>query len=205
MTNTYLEIKNQRDEYEETKGETIFGLFFGFVLILAGLFNNLPVYGSISLNVVICIVILSTGLLLMLMAVAVPSVLKYPYKGFVFLGKLIGRAVFLVLLTLIYIVLVLPVGLFIRRKRKDFGFQNWNNKYVGKDTAFENINTTGIEGVDEISKRSFLRNIYNLFSLFIRNRRLPLIPVAIILILLGLILFFISSSVVFNFFIYTLF
>lgn len=205
MTEPYLEAKKHRDEYTETKGETLFGLFFGFLLFLAGIFNNLPIFGSNMRNAVLCIVILSSGLLLMVIGVAVPSALKWPYKGFVILTKAIGNTVFFVVLTVVYSVFILPVGIFWRRSRNAHHFFEWKKGYNGPNSTFLSFRDKDKAPVSEKQRHPFIRTIVDIFGTFVANKRISLVPVLVILVLLGLLLFFVSTSTVFNFFIYTLF
>lgn len=202
---SYLQIKQRREVYEDQKGEIVFGLLGGFILLLFGIMNNWPIYGSFNLFAIMSLAIIATGLCLIFLGIVAPSLLRLPYKGFVFIGKKIGNALLLVFLTVIYGVMVLPVGLIMRKKRKSLGFFSWSGDFPYKETSFEEIETAENNGFEGSIKSPFLKNIYKLFGTLVRNKRAFLIPAAVILVLLGLILFFAASNVVFNFFIYTLF
>lgn len=205
MTDSYLQTKKQREAYEEQKGEIVFGLLGGTVLLLAGILNTWPIRGIFGLTDIICLVIIFAGICFVLLGIAAPALLKYPYKGFIFIGEKIGEEVLLIILSLIYLVLIIPVGLIMRKKRKSLGFFTWSGEFPYKEKTFEEITESGSKDIDTTIKSSFLRNIYKLFGTFIRNKSFFLVPAAVILVLLGLILFFAASNIVFNFFIYTLF
>lgn len=205
MTDTYLEIKQQREAYKELKGETIFGHLFGFILFWAGILINLPIYGSNLINVIICISIISIGLISILFAIIVPTFLRWPYKAFMYIGKKIGSVIFLLLLAVIYLSLVLPVGLIKKKKRKNYGYFTWNSDFEDDENTFEDIKILDNMNINYRTKSSFLRNIYILFGTLVRNKRIFLIPAAVTLVIVGLMLIFTASNIIINFFIYTLF
>jgi len=205
LTNSYLQKKKQHEAYEDQKGEIVFGFIGGTIILLSGILNNWPVYGSFNLYAVMSIVFIAIGLCLLLLGFIAPALLKWPYKGFVSIGKKIGEAIFLVLLAVIYFIMVIPVGLIMRKKRRSLGFFTWNGDYPYEEKAFEKIGTGGEKDIDSAIKSPFLKNIYKFFGTLVRNKRFFLIPAAVILVLVGLILFFAASNIVFNFFIYTLF
>lgn len=206
MTNSsYLQTKRQRDAYENQKGEIVFGLLGGFILLVFGIMNNWPICGSFNVFAIMSYIIISIGLILILLGIVTPALLKLPYRGFVFIGKKIGSALLLVFLTVIYLIMVLPVGLIMRKKHINLGFLTWTGDFPYEETAFEAIKDRVQQDFEGSIKSPFLRNIYKLFGTLVRNKRAFLIPATVILVLLGLILFFAASNVVFNFFIYTLF
>jgi len=205
LTDSYMKNKKQREEYEEQKGEIIFGFFGGTVILLAGIMNSWPVYGSLNLYAVVSLVFIAIGLCLLLIGFIAPALLKLPYKCFVFIGKKFGEAVLLIFLAVIYFIMVIPVGFILRRKRRSLGFFTWNGDYPYEEKAFEKIRTDGGKDINSTIKSPFLKNIYNFFGTLVRNKRAVLIPAAIVLVIIGLILFFAASNIIFNFFIYTLF
>jgi len=206
LTNSsYLQTKQQREAYENQKGEIVFGLLGGFILLVFGIMNNWPIYGSFNVFAIMSYIIISIGLILILLGIVAPALLRLPYKGFVFIGKKIGSALLLLLLTVIYGLMVLPVGLFMRKKRKHLGFFTWTGNFPYEETSFEAIKDWDKTDAEGSIKSPFLKNIYKLFGTLVRNKRAFLIPATVVLVLLGLILFFAASNVVFNFFIYTLF
>lgn len=205
MTDSYLQEKQQRKAYEDQKGEIVFGLLGGFILLVFGIMNNWPIYGSFNLFAIISYVFITIGLCFILLGIIAPSLLRLPYKGFVFIGKKIGNSLLLVFLTVIYIIMVVPVGLIMCKKHKDLGFIAWSGEFSYEEKAFEEIGTDVKKDVAGSIKSPFLKNIYKLFGTLVRNKRAFLIPAAVVLVIVGLILFFAASNIIFNFFIYTLF
>jgi len=205
LTDSYLQKKQQREAYENQKGEIIFGLLGGFILLFFGIMNNWPVYGSFNLFEIMSLALIASGLCLILLGIIAPALLRLPYKGFVFIGKKIGSVIFFVFLTIVYGVIILPVGLIIRRKRKNLGFLTWSGDFPYEEKAFEEIRTGDTNNADSSIKSPFLKSLYDLFGTLVRNKRAVLIPAAIVLVIIGLILFFAASNIIFNFFIYTLF
>jgi len=207
LTDSYLQKKKQREAYEDQKSEIIFGLLAGTVLFLFGLLYPFPVDPLLKFTVynVISIGLINIGLCMILLGIIVPAFLELPYKGFVFLGKKIGEAILLIFLAVTYFIIVLPVGLIIRKRRSSLGFFTWSGDYPYEEKSFEKIGAGGGMDIDSTKNFPLLENIYKLFGTLIRHKRSFLIPIVIILLLLGLILFFAASNIVFNFFIYTLF
>ncbi|MDR0220621.1 MAG: DUF5989 family protein, partial [Lachnospiraceae bacterium] len=129
--------------------------------------------------------------------------------GFFVVGNFIGRVIFSVLLAVIYIVLVLPIGAFMARKRPDYLLMEWDE---GFDEEWEDVAESALApwqdmagGADSLTKRKgFVYSIFRLFAYFTMKRHFILLPLLGILLLLGLVFFFISSTVIAPF-IYTLF
>lgn len=198
MAESYLERKKRRDDMEELKNETIFGLMGGILLMLVGAVNWLMATG---LREVACVCSFALGFLAFALAIAVPSLLKYPYKAFRFLGNAAGKAVFAAVLTVFYFLLVFPIGLFLRRKREEQGYFTWNAAQPKPRSTFLGIPRAA---GSKAGKASYFGILYNLVSGFVTNGKAVLIPVVVILVILGLILFFVSSNVI-TAFIYTIF
>lgn len=197
---TYLEKKEYSDAMEELKNETIFGLMGGIILMAVGVLNWLSAAKPWDV-IFICVFFL--GLAFLLLGVAAPSLLKYPYKAFRLWGNAVGKAVFAVLLAVLYFPLIFPVGLFLRRKRETQGYFAWKQAQPEPRSAFSDI--ARADGAAASPRRaSYWGILYQLFSGLITNRKFILIPAVVILVIVGLILFFVSSNVM-TAFIYTLF
>ena len=200
MNKSYIETKKERDAFEEEKNHIMFGLVGGVILVLAGALNWLSTTGFWA---VVCVCVFALGVLLLLFALAVPSLLKYPYQAFLFWGNLVGKAVFTVILTILYCLFILPVGLLLRRKRQAQGYFAWDETRPEPRSLFTELPQTD-RAKAKTGKASYFGILYNLLSVFVANRKFILIPVVILLVVVGLILFFVSSNVL-TAFIYTLF
>jgi len=199
MTETYLERKTRRDAVEEEKNHIIFGLMGGIILMLAGGLNWLTATGAWEIA---CICIAALGLIFVLLAIVVPALLKYPYRAFRFFGNTMGKTIFSVILTVLYVLLILPVGLLQRRKRESQGYFTWEQPPPEARSMFADLARIG--GPEKAGSASYFGIAYRLLAVFAANRKFILIPIVIILVIVGLVLFFVSSNVM-TAFIYTLF
>ena len=198
MAESYIERKKRRDAIEEEKNHIIFGLMGGIILMLVGGLNWLS--AGQGFGEIVCVCVTALGLLLVLLAIVVPALLRYPYKAFRFFGNTAGKAVFAILLTALYVLLILPVGLILRRKREAQGYFTWEQPPAPR-SLFRTIDHTAAA---KTGKASYFGIVYRLLSIFAANRKFILIPIVIILVIAGLILFFVSSNVM-TAFIYTIF
>jgi len=196
----YMERKKQNDEMEELKNETIFGLMGGILLVLVGALNWLTAQDFWE---TVCLCAAALGLLFFVLGIVVPAALKYPYKVFRFWGNLVGKVIFAVVLAALYAVLIFPVGLLQRRKREAQGCCSWDKTPPELHSAFVDIMQTDNPKAKS-GRTSYFGILYQLFSGLVTNRRFILIPVVVILVIVGLVLFFASSNVM-TAFIYTLF
>jgi len=200
MAETYLDKKKRNDAMEEEKNHIIFGLMAGIILVIVGGLNWLSAQGPWE---TVCVCVAALGIAFVLLAIVVPALLKYPYKAFRFFGNTMGKVLFAVLLTVLYVLLILPIGLLLRRKREAQGYYAWGEEPPEPRSAFAQIEEK--EGpAQKQGRASYFGIAYRLLSVFIANRKYILIPIVIILVIAGLILFFVSSNVM-TAFIYTLF
>jgi len=200
MAESYIERKKQRDALEEQKNHIIFGLMGGVILAALGVFRWLSATGIWEL---LYPLIAGIGLLFILLAIVVPIALKYPYKAFRFFGNCVGKAIFAVILTILYIVIIFPVGLLLRRKREAQGYFAWDQAQPKPRSMFAELEQAQ-DRASKSKKATYLGIVLNLFSGLLTNRKYILIPAVVILVIVGLILFFVSSNVV-TAFIYTFF
>lgn len=200
MTETFIEKYSKKKVIEERNNEILFGLIGGTLLSSGGFLKFLTSEGPLMYG---CIVVCVLGICVFLVAIIVPSVLKYPCKAFLFLGNKTGTIVFTVVLTVVYSVLILPVGLLLRNRRQRYGFYCWEGSFCEDETAFETLKTHK-STESGFTRSSFLWSLYRVFGTVTHNKRYFLIPAIIILVLAGAILFFVSSNVV-VYFVYPLF
>jgi len=186
---TYLERKAQNDANELEKNQTIFGLMAGAILMLVGFLAWLAVTPSIWSVLLLCAI--GLGAVLFLLSVAAPALLKYPYKGFRAWGNFMGKVIFTLVLAVVYVLFVFPVGLMLRRKAQA----------PSPSSQFRPISQ---ENIPSAAKSSYFGVMQKLLSLFMLSKQYMMIPVLILLALLGLLFFFVTSNVVLAF-VYTIF
>ena len=198
MRETYLEKKARIDAMEEEKNHIIFGLMGGTIQMIVGALNWLTAAGAWE---VVCVCVAALGLLLVLPAIVVPAFLKYPYKAFRFFGNTMGKVIFAVILTALYCLFVLPVGLVLRRNREAQGYLSWEQESPEPRSLFADIDRSATQ---KTGRASYFGIVHRLLAVFAANRKFILIPIVIILVIVGLVLFLVSANVVTGF-IYTIF
>jgi len=201
LTEPYLERKKQRDDLEELKNKSIFGLMGGVILMVAGALKWLSTERPWD---IFYVCVFALGAVFFILGFAVPDLLKYPYKAFVFWGNLVGKAVFAVVLTVLYFLFIFPVGLAVRKKRAAQGYFVWEQDAPEPRSMFRETAETESRGKSKAGRASYFSITYKLFSAFAANGKYILIPAVIALVIIGLILFFVSSNVM-TAFIYTIF
>lgn len=198
MTNYEKEWK-KRIEEKEFKDLSFFGTFAGFLLIVIGYFRWL--FSEEAGDFFAILMILGTALLIF--GVIIPEVLTVVYSGFRNIGNIIGKIIFSILLCVVYIILIIPVGLYLKYKKNNIDILSvWDDSrlidglgFVPWELNYEKVDS----GADGLHKKTL-----KIIGYFIMNGHLILIPCVILLVLIGLVLFFVSASVVAPF-IYTLF
>ncbi len=104
------------------KKEQIFGLFFGFVLIVIYLFQLLS---SSNNN----LIVLFISILFFLISFFSPSVFKYPNIYWIKFGYFLGKVISPIILFLIYFFTIFPINLIVVRIfRKDILSVKFSNK-----------------------------------------------------------------------------
>ncbi len=204
MTDAYINELKQKKENEALKEEILFGQGMGIVLIIVAGLKYLTTTHLIVEYISIFLMVF--GLTILLLGIIYPYALYYPSK---LLKKFINKiflAILLIILTIIYILVLLPVALLKKKKwASEYGFYLWKNNT-------NNINWKGfsprINTIENISKNEKRANrisiIIKIVSYFIERKNFILIPLLCLLLLTGLLFFFVTSSVITPM-IYTLF
>lgn len=201
MIDLYLNTKDRREQSEALKNYILFGLLFGWVLIVACIIGFFSVRGALEILFVTGVLF---GILLVCSAVLVPALLRIPYTVVSTITEKIGNILFKVVLSVVYIVIIAPVGMLVKKKRKQYRLYRWDEEYLGEDSCFVASDAQGDKKPKSTTSFPKMMSAYRLFGLIVKNKWSVLIPVTTLLILLGLILFFASTNVV-SFFIYTMF
>lgn len=173
------------------KDNYIFGLFFGFILLLLNISIFLSTPDIKVLNY-INVIFMILGCMFILLATVYPNALDLVHRLLNKLFSIIGNLIFKLLLTILYFILVLPIGLIIKSKEK--------KEITNKTTNFVDYKSNNNLGNN---KKGFY-NIFLIFRLFNNERYALMIPLIIVLIIIGFLLIFVQSSVIAPF-IYTLF
>ena len=179
-----LKIKKERDNY-------IFGLIFGLFLALTNIFIFLSTPDIKILNL-INISFIIVGNIYVLMVTIYPNIINPLHNLIKFITNIIGNILFKIILSIIYLILVIPIGLIIKLKNK--------KKSINLKTNFIDCN----ENCDIINYNKGKYKIFSIFKLFTNENYILILPLIIILILIGILLMFVQSNVIAPF-IYTLF
>lgn len=203
LIDSYNEKREERLNYKQLKDLIAFGFFFGLVITFIGFTESLC-YTSWLKRFFYGVFIL--GLSIIIISLAFPILLKYPYRGFELIIRKISNFVLKLLLAVLYCVMVIPVGLIFRKKKQLYGFYEWDNSFEAVNIQyFSDIHYKPNEKANKsISKYSFLRTLKSIFGTLIQNRFYIVIPLALFIIVLSFVLLFVASGVA-PYFIYSLF
>lgn len=163
----------------------IFGMFYGFSIVLIFMFRFL--YKKLNFLSIVDLLFVLYGIFCIMLATINPNykildkIRKLNMVIFNFLGEMVLR----VILTIIYILLVIPVGLFAQKRINS----NLKTNFVDYNISYN----------QDLGKYKFLK-VFKLFS----NDYFYMIPLIIILLIISVLVIFITSSV-FTPLIYTLF
>ncbi len=203
MTDNYINKIRLKEEKNNLKQEVLFGQVTGLLITAISFLSFFSIDNKIGEVILLSLMII--GCLMFASGVVFPYILYYPSMFFKKLINKIFIILFEIILVIVYIIFILPVGLFNNKKWKEkYNFMSWNNqKEIKKDKGFtpKEINYND----EDFSKRTGkFKNIFKILGYFINKRQYILIPTLCILILLGFLLFFITSSIITPM-IYTLF
>lgn len=193
MTEYMRELKKRR-QLEQTKNSSFCGQLGGVLLIGYGLSGWLKCDREWD---ILFLGLTAAGAVMLLLGLLIPDVLNGPCKIFMCFGNTIGKIVFSLLLAVVYVVIVFPASLVWRKKRAEFGFADSGE--LSRDTGLkQGFGAWDYEG----SQRT--GGILRVFGYFVDRKDYLLLPLIVILVGIGIVLFFVSSSVAAPF-IYTLF
>ena len=191
----YIRDRKNRLATKEIKDYIIFGQIGGLLFIVIGIVRYL--FGVTRFSTASACAAGFVGSYLVMMGVVYPEGLAWFYKSFSFVGNGIGKIMFSILLAVVYIGIVIPVSLLKKHEREMYLLMEWDGEYPGKEIS-------GYFDWSGVVRNEERGTIFQLIGDLVENGEYYLIPVVVILVVLGTILFFVSSSVMAPF-IYTLF
>ena len=221
--NTYLDRLFERRFYNHARKLTCFGIIIGSICcIISGWFIAFVKTGSdliyarmVELGMPYMFVKLPSDLLweiiflfgtiFIVSAFVMPQLLS-PFE-FIWskLSGIMGRIIFSIILTFVYFVIIFPMGVLLRSSMKANPFYSWNT--IPSPDTTEGWSTKELAHV-KYNADNELSNYFNLFvsilKFFLKAKRWAIIPSLLILLLLGIIFFFVQGSVLAPF-IYTIF
>jgi len=189
----YLRRLGVRRARHLLRSQIVFGLLVSSLMLVLGAVNYFLVVGAKDL--------LWKGLMIFgaggtVLTIVFPSGWSLPERIVRRLSRGVGHFVFVVLLTLIYFLLFLPVGRLVRAAKGSHPIYAWTKSppsgmegWTDKEALVISEGTSG----SGRSRHMMLLPIIVL-GFFIRRRQFVLVPVLVILVILGLLLFFVQSS-----------
>ncbi|HEY9831161.1 MAG TPA: DUF5989 family protein [Stenomitos sp.] len=202
IKSSYLQRLKQRQQLAHLKEQIVFGLTLGWLMTLIGGFHYLFVINS---NETFWKVLLYGGISLIALTSIIPTaicLLQIPLKG---ITEKMGKGLFLLSLSFSYFFLILPVGVLLRKQQKNTSFYTWQDKFKTNVEGWSKWERENIKPLQPgAKKRPLMLQLAWVVAYFIRNRHYLFIPVLVLLLVLGLIMFFVKASALAPF-IYTLF
>ena len=144
------------------------------------------------------------GVLHLAAAVVVPQALYWPERAWTAITRWQGWLVMRILLTLIYFGLLWPASYFSRRRTR--GFVTWRAHVENAPSAWQSLDVSDWASLSmsHDSYRSLPMLFASVIGFFFRRGDIVLVLIVMLLVVMGLILYFVESTVVAPF-IYTLF
>ena len=198
---SYMIALQSRIAHETLKGDVIFGLVLGWVFTLVGAFKTFVLLeGGLS------VAMLSVGIVALSTAVAAPFLLAYPKNLIHKIVSPLATLLFKGILSIVYVLTVLPVGLAQQKIVGRDPFYFWTDEcpaqiegWVAKDSSDERSSGHKSHG----ALAAIIQPI-EVVGYFLSRGQWIILPCLLLLLILGLVAVFVQSSAVAPF-IYTLF
>ena len=189
----YLERRAKREAWIQVKQHIGFGyIICGFLFLLGGL----KVAITLTTRDPIWLVTMWIGIVGIVVTLVFPSGWIVPEKIFRRLAGFIGHIVFSILLTALYFILFLPVGLGLRWVRGLDPIHVWRDCPPEGATCWNPkiVETIGGRGASAGKARHMLVQPFIIMAFFIQRGQYFIIPALILMLTLGLLLFFVQTS-----------
>lgn len=199
---SYMERRAARLAFHRLKKEVGFGMVISSLLLGVGAWRYFVVIGANDRLAAAAAVLGAIGWVLTLV---VPSVWSLPEKALGLLVRQVGGALFAALLTLVYGVLMVPVGVLLRAISGPGPIATWDGGApAGGLEGWRPKEVTCEVQVSRRGKPSLAMRFVAVLQFFVRRGHYVFLPTLVIVLALGLVLFFVKSSALAPF-IYTLF
>jgi hypothetical protein len=198
---SYLADLARRREAAAIRRQIGYGLVVGWVLTLVCGFFYFCIASTFAWvwgALMVC------GWLHLLLAVVLPQALAWPERAWSTLAQWQGKLVMALLLTIVYFCLLWPAKRL--RGKAEPGFVSWQDRPPLMPSAWQPLELDEMEPAagDRERQRSLPLLLAGVIGFFFRRGHFVLLPILILLLVLGLVLFFVQSSAIAPF-IYTLF
>lgn len=185
----------QKQKVRAINESSWFCMVWAMLLMLTGTYASLCTQGLVC---ILCSIAALAGLALFLVGIVLPLKLYRPIKAIQAACSLFGNAVLRVFLFPLYLLMSLINALRHKKYTEKHGFKNWEDRDRVQSSFcdFSHANP-------EQNKNSVLRTVISVLGFFAANGMYIVIPVIILLLIIGAVMFFVSSNAVFSF-VYTL-
>lgn len=198
MTDDYLSRVRAAERRMSLKRQIAFGLAVSFVCILVGGYHHYLREGAHALWTVMTY----AGYSLFVVVLVIPRILELPERLFHTIGNAAATLLLRVVLAVLYVVLFIPIRVLLRNRGR-YQVTTWDTPPAAGSTWEAKGGIARAVAADN-RRRSLLRLPLEVVLYFHQQRQFILVPVVIILVVCGLVLFFIQTSALAPF-IYTLF
>jgi hypothetical protein len=189
---TYLQRLKIRRQRAALKNQILFGIVLGWLLALVGGFHVWFLPGSYPW---IWSILMKVGILLLSLGVILPTLLAVPESLFSRLTQPIGRIVFSGILTICYVLLVIPVGLLMQKIVGTKPFYQWHQRPNSPlDGWAPVLEQASLQSTQTGQQRSLFLQIFWILAFFIRRRNYFLLPLVLLLLTFGLVMFFVQAT-----------
>lgn len=200
---TFLQRRQRRLSSRELTQQIVLGYGFGFILLIFGAFKY---YLSVGSWDALWLPVMIIGGCMVVVTLIAPFMLQPVDKLLRFVGNAVGHKIMLVILAVLYYVLIFPVGALLRLFKGSAPIYKWDR---GKPPAMvgwhkKELPADVAEAQEQGRGRKSKSGMLKVVVFFARTGKVLFIPVLLILISLGVALFFLQSSIIAPF-IYTLF
>jgi hypothetical protein len=188
---TYLSQLDLRRQAAAIRRQTAYGLVMGWVLTLVGGFVLCCVPSRVDW---LWQTLFIVGLAHLFTAVTLPQALAWPERAWMTVARWQGWVTMSLLLTIVYFLLIWPASFFDRKRTS--GFVTWTDQPPDTKTAWQSIDLTESTAAEATpsTTRGYALLLASVIAFFFRRGNYLLIPIVILLIILGLALYFVQSS-----------
>jgi len=197
----YLVRRDARLAYEELKRQIIFGLVISAIAIVVG---SSRYFLAVNANDTVALALAIFGGFGLALTVVVPSAWKSPENLLGRALRAVGAVIFKVFLMAVYVLMMSPIGWALRRYQGADPIYSWDQSPPKRMEGWQTKQVLYDAGLGRKGNPNALKRAINVLQFFANRGHFLFLPTLVLLIALGIVLFFVKSSALAPF-IYTLF
>ena len=200
----FLARHKARQARQDQHRRIVFGVVLGLILMLVA---GTLFYLVAGANDALWRVIFWMGCGLLVAGVLGPRLLAPIERIWSSAAQLIGKSLLLAVLIMFYVIFIVPIGLGMRMFRGAAPFYSWQDAAapLGMEGWSPKVIDRGEkDSATQVRPRGMVLQLVNVFAYFIRNRQIAYLPLLVVLLCVGWVMFFLQTSALAPF-IYTLF